>query len=45
MGSPPFVPTVREGKLYARGAADDKGQVFCVLKAYEAVLGEDGGPR
>jgi acetylornithine deacetylase/succinyl-diaminopimelate desuccinylase-like protein len=42
--SPPFVPTVREGKLYARGAADDKGQVFCVLKAYEAVLGEDGRP-
>jgi acetylornithine deacetylase/succinyl-diaminopimelate desuccinylase-like protein len=39
--SPPFTPTVREGRLYARGAADDKGQVFCVLKAYEAVL--DGG--
>ncbi len=36
--SPPFVPTVRDGKLYARGAADDKGQVFCLLKAYEAVL-------
>jgi acetylornithine deacetylase/succinyl-diaminopimelate desuccinylase-like protein len=34
----PFVPTVRDGKLYARGAADDKGQVFCLLKAYEAVL-------
>ncbi|HEX6668022.1 MAG TPA: M20/M25/M40 family metallo-hydrolase, partial [Gemmatimonadales bacterium] len=42
--SPPFVPTVREGKLYARGAADDKGQVYCLLKAYEAVLGEDGRP-
>jgi acetylornithine deacetylase/succinyl-diaminopimelate desuccinylase-like protein len=36
--SPPFTPTVREGKLYARGASDDKGQVFCLLKAYEAVL-------
>jgi acetylornithine deacetylase/succinyl-diaminopimelate desuccinylase-like protein len=34
----PFRPTVRDGKLYARGAADDKGQVFCLLKAYEAVL-------
>jgi acetylornithine deacetylase/succinyl-diaminopimelate desuccinylase-like protein len=34
----PFTPTVRDGKLYARGAADDKGQVFCLLKAYEAVL-------
>ncbi|MGZ8392342.1 MAG: M20/M25/M40 family metallo-hydrolase, partial [Gemmatimonadales bacterium] len=34
----PFTATVRDGKLYARGAADDKGQVFCLLKAYEAVL-------
>ena len=42
--SPPFVPTVRDGKLYARGATDDKGQVFCLLKAYESVLGEDGRP-
>ena len=42
--SPPFTPTVREGKLFARGAADDKGQVFCLLKAYEAVLGADGQP-
>ena len=42
--SPPFVPAVRDGKLYARGATDDKGQVFCMLKAYEAVLGEDGRP-
>jgi acetylornithine deacetylase/succinyl-diaminopimelate desuccinylase-like protein len=41
--SPPFDPTVRDGKLYARGAADDKGQVFCLLKAYEAVL--DAGQR
>jgi acetylornithine deacetylase/succinyl-diaminopimelate desuccinylase-like protein len=36
--SPPFEPTIREGRLYARGAADDKGQVFCLLKAYEATL-------
>src|SRR5574341_217067 len=34
--SPPFEPTVRGGRLYARGAADDKGQVFCLLKAIEA---------
>ncbi len=36
--SPPFEPTVREGRIYARGAADDKGQVYCLMKAYEAVL-------
>jgi len=36
--TPPFEPTVRDGRLYARGAADDKGQVYCLLKAYEAVL-------
>ncbi|HEX4632776.1 MAG TPA: dipeptidase [Gemmatimonadales bacterium] len=34
--TPPFEPTVRDGKLYARGSADDKGQVFCLLRAIEA---------
>src|SRR6266516_3771618 len=34
--TPPFEPTVRGGRLFARGAADDKGQVFCLLKAIEA---------
>lgn len=42
--TPPFEPTVRDGKLFARGAADDKGQVYCLLKAYEAVRDGEGKP-
>jgi acetylornithine deacetylase/succinyl-diaminopimelate desuccinylase-like protein len=41
--TPPFTPTVRDGQLFGRGSSDDKGQVFCLLKAYEAVL--DAGHR
>jgi acetylornithine deacetylase/succinyl-diaminopimelate desuccinylase-like protein len=36
--SPPFEATVRDGEIYARGAADDKGQVFMHFKAVEAHL-------
>jgi acetylornithine deacetylase/succinyl-diaminopimelate desuccinylase-like protein len=36
--SPPFEPTVRDGEIYARGSADDKGQVFMHFKALEAHL-------
>ena len=36
--TPPFEPTVRDGKLYARGAVDDKGQVQMHLAAIEAHL-------
>jgi acetylornithine deacetylase/succinyl-diaminopimelate desuccinylase-like protein len=41
--SPPFEPTVRDGNLYARGATDDKGQMFTHLKAAEAWLKTSGG--
>jgi acetylornithine deacetylase/succinyl-diaminopimelate desuccinylase-like protein len=40
--SPPFEPEVRDGKLYARGASDDKGQAFVHVKAVESVLMADG---
>ncbi|HKE87112.1 MAG TPA: dipeptidase [Vicinamibacterales bacterium] len=40
--SPPFEATVRDGEIYARGAADDKGQVFMHIKAVEAHLKQAG---
>jgi acetylornithine deacetylase/succinyl-diaminopimelate desuccinylase-like protein len=36
--TPPFEPAVRDGQLYARGSADDKGQVYVHVKALEALL-------
>src|SRR5258706_8572281 len=39
--SPPFEATIRDGEIYARGSADDKGQVFMHLKAVEAYLKEN----
>lgn len=36
--SPPFEPVVKDGKIYARGAADDKGQFFMHTKALETML-------
>src|ERR1700734_2186886 len=41
--TPPFQPTERDGNLYARGAVDDKGQMFMHLKALEALLQVPGG--
>ncbi len=41
--TPPFEATVRDGELYARGAADDKGQVFMHIKAVEAFMKQTGG--
>ncbi|MFM7176141.1 MAG: dipeptidase, partial [Bacteroidota bacterium] len=35
--SPPFEPVIKDGKIYARGACDDKGQMFMHVKAFEAM--------
>src|ERR1700750_1037406 len=42
--SPPFEPTVRDGYLYARGATDDKGNIFALLAAVEALVRAGGKP-
>jgi len=40
--TPPFEPTERDGNLYARGSADDKGQVWAQIKAMESLLATEG---
>lgn len=40
--SPPFEPTIRDGKLFARGSVDDKGQLFAHVAALEALLAVRG---
>jgi len=36
--SPPFEPEIRDGKIYARGACDDKGQLYMHVKAFEIMI-------
>lgn len=36
--SPPFEPEIRDGKIYARGACDDKGQTYMHVKAFETMM-------
>lgn len=36
--SPPFEPVVKDGKIYARGSCDDKGQMYMHVKAFETML-------
>jgi acetylornithine deacetylase/succinyl-diaminopimelate desuccinylase-like protein len=40
--SPPFEPTIRNGNIYARGSADDKGQMYSHVKAIEALQAVHG---
>ncbi len=42
--SPPFEPSLRDGNLYARGASDDKGQLYIHLAATEAFFRAGGVP-
>ncbi len=42
--SPPFEPEVRDGKIWARGADDDKGQAFMHAKAFEMMVKTDSLP-
>ncbi len=41
--TPPFEPSVRDGNIYARGACDDKGQMYMHVKAVEALRAVSGG--
>jgi acetylornithine deacetylase/succinyl-diaminopimelate desuccinylase-like protein len=40
--SNPFEPEIRDGRLYARGSSDDKGQVFMHLAVFEALMKTEG---
>jgi acetylornithine deacetylase/succinyl-diaminopimelate desuccinylase-like protein len=42
--SPPFEPVIKDGSIYARGSADDKGQMYMHVKAFEAMLSNDSLP-
>lgn len=42
--NPPFEPKIIDGKIWARGADDDKGQAFMHAKAFEAMLATDSLP-
>ncbi len=42
--SPPFEPVIKDGNIYARGSADDKGQMYVHVKAFEAMMKNNALP-
>src|SRR5690606_29308317 len=42
--TPPFEPTIRDEKIFARGACDDKGQFYMHIKAFELMINSDSLP-
>ena len=42
--SPPFEPVIKDGNIYARGACDDKGQMYMHVKAFEMMMRNDSLP-
>ena len=42
--SPPFEPVIKDDKIYARGACDDKGQMYMHVKALESMMQSDSLP-
>ncbi len=42
--SPPFEPVIKDGKIYARGSCDDKGQVYMHVKAFETMMKNNSLP-
>ena len=42
--SPPFDPIIKDGKIYARGSSDDKGQMYMHVKAIEALIANNALP-
>lgn len=42
--SPPFEPVIKDGKIVARGSADDKGQFYMHVKAFEMMMKTDSLP-
>ncbi len=42
--SPPFEPVIKDGKIWARGSCDDKGQVYMHIKAFEGMMKNNSLP-